>query len=83
MSIAELPPATQEDLNKLLGGHDYYLGYVLRADGEFTEGQCYEGHAAFSLGCECGAREFRVGVGSHLTLIKCVACNKIIFAHDG
>jgi hypothetical protein len=82
MSIAELLPATQEDLDRLLEGHDY-LPYVLRADGEFAEGQYYDGHAAFSLGCECGAREFRVGVGSCLVLIKCVACNKIIYTHDG
>jgi ribosomal protein S27E len=84
MSIKTLRPATKEDLRALLDGHDYYLKYTLAANGEFTEGQCYDGHAAFSLSCaRCGVQEFHVGVGSHITLIKCVTCNDIIYTHDG
>lgn len=51
---------------------------------EFTLGQSYDRRAAITLQCRtCEGREFYVGQGDYLTVIKCKCCGWQEIIHDG
>ena len=55
-----------------------------KSDGLFSTKQVYESTPARTNYCrKCGGREFHVGSGSWLTVIKCVKCLIEIVVHDG
>lgn len=53
-------------------------------DQTFHIGQTYEATAAETLECaKCGSREFNVGAGSYLTVLRCPKCQWEYAWHEG
>ena len=63
---------------------DYNDLFEKKRDGLFIAKQSYESEPARTIYCKlCGGKDFNVGSGDYLTVIRCVKCQHEFAVHDG
>ena len=59
-------------------------GRLVSGTTSFHIGQIYDEHPAVAVACAfCGSQDFRVGIGSYFTAIKCPNCGWEYCIHNG
>lgn len=73
-----------EEFDEEYEENEYSKHLEEKRDGLFSTKQIYESVPARTIYCrKCGGRDFHVGSGDWLTVVKCVKCLIEVVVHDG